>query len=99
MVSWIMDCEGVYLLVKDIGIGIDLIYILCLIECFYWVDLSWYKDMGGIGLGLVIVKYVLLNYDGLLDICSNIGIGSEFVCYFLWECLVEWVLELIDLDV
>ena len=97
-VSWTTDREGAHLSVKDTGIGIDPIHIPRLTERFYRADPSRHKDTGGTGLGLAIVKHVLLNHDGSLDIRSNIGTGSEFVCHFPRERLVERVPEPTDSD-
>ncbi|WP_336365681.1 phosphate regulon sensor histidine kinase PhoR [Marinobacter sp. C2H3] len=88
-VSWRTDRNGGYLTVKDTGIGIDPVHIPRLTERFYRADPSRHKDTGGTGLGLAIVKHVLINHDGRLDIHSRPGEGSEFVCHFPKERLVE----------
>ncbi|MEO9524139.1 MULTISPECIES: phosphate regulon sensor histidine kinase PhoR [Marinobacter] len=92
-VSWFTDRDGAHLSVKDTGIGIDPIHIPRLTERFYRADPSRHKDTGGTGLGLAIVKHVLLNHDGTLDIRSSIGSGSEFICHFPRERLVERIPE------
>ncbi len=88
-VSWTTNREGAHLSVKDTGIGIDPVHIPRLTERFYRADPSRHKDTGGTGLGLAIVKHVLLNHDGNLEIRSRIGEGSEFICHFPRERLVE----------
>ncbi len=90
-VTWSTNREGAHLSVKDTGIGIDPIHIPRLTERFYRADPSRHKDTGGTGLGLAIVKHVLLNHDGTLEIRSHIGEGSEFICHFPRERLVERV--------
>tara|TARA_R110001599_G_scaffold100653_2_gene257854 strand:+ start:1713 stop:1976 length:264 start_codon:yes stop_codon:yes gene_type:complete len=75
--------------VKDTGVGIDQVHIPRLTERFYRADPSRHKDTGGTGLGLAIVKHVLINHDGSLEIHSRLGEGSEFVCHFPPERLVE----------
>ncbi|AOY89718.1 phosphate regulon sensor histidine kinase PhoR [Marinobacter salinus] len=92
-VTWSADREGAHLSVKDTGIGVDPIHIPRLTERFYRADPSRHKDTGGTGLGLAIVKHVLLNHDGNLEIRSHIGEGSEFICHFPRERLVERVPE------
>ncbi|RBP33207.1 PAS/PAC sensor signal transduction histidine kinase [Marinobacter pelagius] len=92
-VSWTTNREGAHLSVKDTGIGIDPVHIPRLTERFYRADPSRHKDTGGTGLGLAIVKHVLLNHDGNLEIRSRIGEGSEFICHFPRERLVERVPE------
>lgn len=89
IVSWSTDREGAHLSVRDTGIGIDPVHIPRLTERFYRADPSRHKDTGGTGLGLAIVKHVLLNHDGNLEIRSRIGEGSEFICHFPRERLVE----------
>ena len=88
-VSWRADKDGAQLSVKDTGIGIDSSHIPRLTERFYRADPSRHKDTGGTGLGLAIVKHVLINHDGHLEINSRIGEGSEFICHFPKERLIE----------
>lgn len=89
LVSWSANRDGAHLSVKDSGIGIDPIHIPRLTERFYRADPSRHKDTGGTGLGLAIVKHVLINHDGNLEIRSKPGDGSEFICHFPRERLVE----------
>lgn len=93
VVAWSANREGAHLSVRDTGIGIDPIHIPRLTERFYRADPSRHKDTGGTGLGLAIVKHVLLNHDGNLEIRSRIGEGSEFICHFPRERLVERIPE------
>ncbi|HBF93366.1 MAG TPA: phosphate regulon sensor histidine kinase PhoR, partial [Marinobacter adhaerens] len=93
IVSWSTNREGAHLSVRDTGIGIDPVHIPRLTERFYRADPSRHKDTGGTGLGLAIVKHVLLNHDGNLEIRSRIGEGSEFICHFPRERLVERIPE------
>ncbi|QSP95285.1 phosphate regulon sensor histidine kinase PhoR [Marinobacter salinisoli] len=88
-VTWSADSAGGQLSVKDNGIGIDPIHIPRLTERFYRADPSRHQDTGGTGLGLAIVKHVLLNHDGKLDIRSRMGQGSEFICHFPANRLVQ----------
>ncbi|MGB1950831.1 MAG: phosphate regulon sensor histidine kinase PhoR [Marinobacter sp.] len=92
-VTWSANRDGAHLSVRDTGIGIDPVHIPRLTERFYRADPSRHKDTGGTGLGLAIVKHVLLNHDGNLEIKSRIGDGSEFICHFPRERLVERVPE------
>ncbi|MGO1499848.1 MAG: phosphate regulon sensor histidine kinase PhoR [Marinobacter sp.] len=88
-VSWFSNSEGGYLSVKDTGAGIEQVHIPRLTERFYRADPSRHKDTGGTGLGLAIVKHVLLNHDGQLEIRSQLGEGSDFICHFPAERLIE----------
>ncbi len=92
-VRWSANRDGAHLFVKDSGIGIDPVHIPRLTERFYRADPSRHKDTGGTGLGLAIVKHVLINHDGNLEIRSNPGDGSEFICHFPRERLVERIPE------
>ena len=84
--------------IRDTGIGIDPIHIPRLTERFYRADPSRHKDTGGTGLGLAIVKHVLINHDGNLEIRSKVGEGSEFICHFPRERLVERIPEQVPED-
>ncbi len=66
--------------VIDNGIGIESQHIPRLTERFYRVDSSRSSETGGTGLGLAIVKHVLARHDGELDIESELGRGSSFIC-------------------
>ncbi|WP_203142322.1 phosphate regulon sensor histidine kinase PhoR [Marinobacter mangrovi] len=92
-VRWYTDREGAHLSVKDSGIGIDPVHIPRLTERFYRADPSRHQQTGGTGLGLAIVKHVLLNHDGSLEINSQPGEGSEFVCHFPRQRITEAPIE------
>ncbi len=79
---WWTDEKGGHLSVEDTGEGFDPIHIPHLTERFYRTDPSRDKASGGSGLGLAIVKHVLLNHQGELEIHSEEGVGSEFICHF-----------------
>lgn len=97
-VAWSTNRDGAHLSVKDTGIGIEPIHIPRLTERFYRADPSRHKDTGGTGLGLAIVKHVLINHDGNLEIRSKVGEGSEFICHFPRERLVERIPEQVPED-
>jgi len=68
--------------VSDTGEGIALEHIPHLTERFYRVDTARSRASGGTGLGLSIVKHVLLRHDARLEIGSELGVGSTFICVF-----------------
>ena len=81
------DTRGLHLSVKDNGLGFDPVHIPHLTERFYRTDPSraypgCNNANGGSGLGLAIVKHVLINHNGSLEIHSEEGKGSEFICHF-----------------
>ena len=88
-VNWATDKQGGHLSVQDTGIGIDAVHIPRLTERFYRADPSRHQETGGTGLGLAIVKHVAINHDGNLDIRSEVGKGSEFICHFPRARLAE----------
>ena len=81
-INWFKDSEGAHFSVRDSGMGIPAHHIGRLTERFYRVDVARSRHTGGTGLGLAIVKHVLQRHDGVLDIKSSVGTGSEFRCDF-----------------
>lgn len=68
--------------VKDEGIGIaedDLPFIF---ERFYRTDQSRNRDSGGFGLGLTIVKELVVALNGTISVTSKLGEGSIFTITF-----------------
>ena len=81
-VTWRVVEGGGELSVADTGIGIEAQHIPRLTERFYRVDKGRSRDMGGTGLGLAITKHALQRHNGDLQIFSQPGQGSRFVCRF-----------------
>lgn len=88
-VRYWQDGEGAHLAVEDDGMGIDPAHIPRLTERFYRPDNARAANVGGTGLGLAIVKHVLLRHDARLDIRSEPGKGSTFICHFPPASLVD----------
>lgn len=74
--------------VSDTGEGIAAEHIPQLTERFYRVDTARSRATGGTGLGLSIVKHVLIRHGARLEIESEIGKGSTFICIFPAERIV-----------
>ncbi|MBR6839059.1 MAG: PAS domain-containing sensor histidine kinase [Oscillospiraceae bacterium] len=70
---------SVVLTVRDTGIGIPLESCERIFERFYRVEKSRSKEVGGTGLGLSIVKHAVMIYDGIIEVNSEIGKGTEFI--------------------
>jgi two-component system, OmpR family, phosphate regulon sensor histidine kinase PhoR len=85
----IQNNNGLKIIVKDDGPGIAPQHIPRLTERFYRVDESRSSDTGGTGLGLAIVKHVLARHGGKLEIRSEPGKGSEFICHFPPERVIS----------
>lgn len=81
-VSWSRTSDGARFAVADTGIGIAPEDIPRLTERFYRVDVGRSRASGGTGLGLSIVKHALEAFDARLEIESEAGVGSTFICHF-----------------
>ena len=84
------------LMVKDNGAGIPRHHLRRVTERFYRVDSARTREDGGTGLGLSIVKHVAERHNGKLRIRSLVGKGSEFICQFPLERVVEVRRPLLD---
>jgi len=66
------------ILVEDTGDGIPPQHLERLFERFYRVDRARSRDLGGTGLGLVIVKHLAKAHAGEVTVESKMGEGSVF---------------------
>lgn len=78
VITWKKRHGNAYFSVKDNGVGISQEHIPHLTERFYRVDDSRNQKHGGSGIGLAIVKHVLLPYHSQLKIDSILKKGSKF---------------------
>lgn len=81
--------EGIFIKVKDNGIGIpekDMPYIF---ERFYRTDLSRDKNTGGSGIGLTITKSLVESHGGKITVESKEGGGSTFMVQFPKRTICE----------
>ena len=81
-VSWEVDNDNGWISVRDEGDGIAEHHLDRLTERFYRVDSGRASTSGGTGLGLAIVKHVLQRHGAVLNITSELGLGSRFSCGF-----------------
>nr|VFJ86484.1 MAG: two-component system, OmpR family, phosphate regulon sensor histidine kinase PhoR [Candidatus Kentron sp. LFY] len=81
-VRWYGDDRGGHLLVGDTGIGIEARHLSRITERFYRIDTGRSRETGGTGLGLTIVKHVLMQHGAELSMESTPGQGSVFGCHF-----------------
>lgn len=82
IIRWYAKGKMKYMEVEDTGIGIDAKHIPRITQRFYRVDKARSSAAGGTGLGLALVKHVLLRHHGDLEIESTLGKGSLFRCIF-----------------
>jgi two-component system phosphate regulon sensor histidine kinase PhoR len=88
-VRWERTPDGAQFGVADTGIGIPRRDIPRLTERFYRVAPDRARSSGGTGLGLSIVKHVLNAHGAKLQISSELGEGSEFICVFPDKRLIQ----------
>ena len=74
--------KGVFLMVKDNGIGIPKEHQERIFERFYRVDKSRSRETGGTGLGLAIVKHIVALHDGVISLESEDGQGTTIRVQF-----------------
>jgi two-component system, OmpR family, phosphate regulon sensor histidine kinase PhoR len=70
------DQRWVTVVVRDHGPGIAREHLPRLTERFYRVDEARSRGSGGTGLGLAIVKHITERHKGMLDIDSEVGVGT-----------------------
>jgi two-component system phosphate regulon sensor histidine kinase PhoR len=76
------DAHGVWLHVRDTGIGIAPEHLARIFERFYRVDASRSRSEGGTGLGLAIVKHLVEAHGGRVRGASEPGRGTTVSAYF-----------------
>ncbi len=80
--DWSSDQKGVAFTFKDDGIGIDPSEHEKIFEPFYQVDRSATRAYAGTGIGLHLVKQLVLAHDAKIELQSALGLGAEFKITF-----------------
>ena len=70
--------EGVVFAIEDNGIGIAPVEQKRIFRRFYQVDRRLARDVGGCGLGLSIVEFIVRAHGGTVKVKSRVGEGSTF---------------------
>jgi two-component system phosphate regulon sensor histidine kinase PhoR len=76
------DINHIYISVRDTGIGMDSKELDLIFDRFYRIDKSRDKHTGGHGLGLNIVKSILVKLNATIDVKSKVNEGSTFTIKF-----------------
>ena len=77
-----MDERFLSMRIRDEGIGMRASEIPYIFERYYRIDESRSRDTGGSGLGLAIVKTYVNAHQGTIEVQSEEGKGSKFICNF-----------------
>jgi two-component system phosphate regulon sensor histidine kinase PhoR len=77
-----MDDRFLSIWIKDEGVGMHSSEIPYIFERYYRIDESRSRDTGGSGLGLAIVKTYVNAHQGTIEVQSEEGKGSSFICNF-----------------
>lgn len=77
-----IQSNEVVLVVRDTGIGIPKEHQERIFERFYRVDKSRSKSTGGTGLGLAIVKHIIAKHHAVMELESEVGVGTTITIRF-----------------
>lgn len=76
----IKKTERIEVSIRDEGIGIAKEELSNIFDKFYKSKLR--QNAKGSGLGLVIAKYIVEKHEGIVEVKSEEGVGTEFLFYF-----------------
>jgi signal transduction histidine kinase/ligand-binding sensor domain-containing protein/DNA-binding response OmpR family regulator len=73
---------GVVIFISDTGKGIPQEQLSRIFDRFYMVDDSYRKDSEGSGIGLALTKELVELHHGVIEVESEVGIGTTFRVFF-----------------
>jgi len=76
------DAAGIWIGVRDTGVGIAPEHLSRVFERFYRIDVGRARESGGTGLGLAIVKHLVEAHGGRLTTASEVGKGTRIAALF-----------------
>jgi len=76
--NWADEADRIKLAVIDTGIGIPADKQRLIFEHFQQVDMTDAREYGGAGLGLTICQHLVEMHGGMINVRSEVGVGSEF---------------------
>ena len=76
------DAHGIWLGVRDTGIGISAEHLPRIFERFYRADPGRSREAGGTGLGLAIVRHLAEAHGGRVRADSTPGVGTSIAAWF-----------------
>jgi signal transduction histidine kinase len=71
--------QSILISIKDTGIGIENDKLDMIFERFKQVNKSFTREQEGSGIGLSLVKALVMMHKGSIEVKSTYGIGSEFI--------------------
>ena len=74
--------SGVWITVRDTGVGIPAQHLARIFERFYRVDRARSRDAGGTGLGLAIVRHLVEAHGGRVRADSQVSRGTAVAVFF-----------------
>lgn len=78
----LQSTDQIVIIISDRGIGIPEEDLSHIFERFYRVDKSRTKAVGGTGLGLSLVKWIVEMHHGNIEVASVLGKGTSVTIYF-----------------
>lgn len=76
------DERGIWIGVRDTGVGIPAEHLPRIFERFYRVDPGRSRELGGTGLGLAIVRHLAEAHGGRVRVESAVGKGTTIAVFF-----------------